>query len=102
MSRKRKTIASSEQSELPLTGSKDSNETKKATLKPHKPATELMKAVASKTMNEENIKKVFPREEIEEILTKRDSGIDITPSEHKAIREQYPLLVTKCVLCINF
>ena len=89
MSRKRTPVASPEQSELPLTGSKASNGTKKATLKPHRPATELMKTVASKTMNEENIKKVFSREEIEEILTKRDSGIDITPSEHKAIREQY-------------
>ena len=89
MSRKRTPVASPEQSELPLAGSKASNGTKKATLKPHRPATELMKTVASKTMNEENIKKVFSREEIEEILTKRDSGIDITPSEHKAIREQY-------------
>ncbi len=89
MSRKRTPAAPLEQSELPLTGSKASNRTKKATLKPHKPATELMKVVASKTMNEENIKIVFSREEIEEILTKRDSGIDITPSEHKAIREQY-------------
>ena len=81
--------SSLEQSELPLTGSIAQNGTTKAMSKPHKPATELMKTVASKTLNEKNMKKVFSQDEIDEILARRDSGLEITPLEHKAIRERY-------------
>ena len=96
MNRKRKPKSSLEQSELPLAGSIAQDGTTKAMPKPHKPATELMKTVASKTLNEKNMKKVFSQDEIDEILARRDSGLEITPLEHKAIRERYRK-IKRCV-----
>ena len=53
------------------------------------PATDLMKTVAAKTMNQKSLKKVFSPEEIEEILAKRDSGEKLTTAEQRAIEAEY-------------
>lgn len=80
----------SKQLELPLMDKGVKNEAKQvAEPKNAKPATDLMKMVAAKTMNEKNMKKVFTPEEIESILARRDSGEKLEPIEHKALKEQY-------------
>ncbi len=53
------------------------------------PATDLMKTVAARTMNQRSMKKVFSLEEIEEILAKRDNGEKLTTVEQRAIEAEY-------------
>ena len=53
------------------------------------PATELMKAVATKAVNLNNLEKVFSPKDVEEILAKREAGGTLEPAERKALREKY-------------
>ena len=80
------------QLDLLLTGGEAEMVPKKAASgvkKADEPATDLMKMVAAKTLNEKNMEKVFTQEEIEDILMRRDSGEALEPIEHKVLKEQY-------------
>lgn len=54
-----------------------------------KPATDLMKAVARKAPSPKNMKKVFTKEEIDEIIDRKEIGDQLDPEEKLAIKEQY-------------
>lgn len=54
-----------------------------------KPATSVMKAVAERTMDRKRMQKDFTKEEIEDIIFKRQEGDELTKAETRALRERY-------------
>ena len=88
MSSKTKINNAKKQQQSLWTGNEDFDGADVASPAPE-PATDLMKTVAAKTMNQKSLNKVFSPEEIEEILAKRDSGEKLTTAEQRAIEAEY-------------
>lgn len=54
-----------------------------------KPATEVMKIVASRATNRKAMEKVFSPDEIEDILLKKEDGDELTKEENRKLRDVY-------------